>query len=84
MKTLSLQFGLGLLASVSLLTACAPSSQHPATENPYTGAYVPPVQHRAAVGGGHEGVPRLDYIGFDANWYGGTPDYFNTSVIMND
>ena len=76
MKTCIIAISSIVLMSFILLIGCTSTR---ATYVPaYSGPYVAPVAVQTA------DIPRLDYVGFDANWYGGTPDYFNTSLIMND
>lgn len=75
-KTSLVVISLVVLMSLTLVTGC--TSTNTTYVPVYTGPYVAPVAVQTT------DVPRLDYVGFDANWYGGTPDYFNTSLILND
>jgi len=64
-----------LAPAIILATSC--SVTRTAYTPAYTGAYVTATTTTVA--------PNLDYVGYGFDsWYGGTPDYYNTSLYIGD
>ena len=78
MKLLSNLACLPVLASALLLSSCTTTTTsttyYPVSNYPtYTRTVTTDVM-----------APSVSYVGYDGGWYGGTPDYFNTSIIIDD